>query len=238
MLEFSLPTNDILLSKIFSSLDDAKATLNLQDYTISQTTLDQVFVNFASQDSHDLLENKNNTANKRRFEGELPYSNVSNGLKPNEIQINETRFNESFQMNDELIQKKPSDLMKSSVYNYQSAKLANQLGTSHQFVNIKSSKNMKTNKIHLNHHSINMKNLNSNGNVNHHLTNPHQNIQTALYFNNQNQQIIAYPTNYHHLNNLTSSNLYCTIGRPQTALYNNTTAIQQPLIILPKTRKK
>ena len=54
MLEFSLPTNDIPLSSIFSHLEEAKAVLQLQDYSVSQTTLDQVFVSFASQQNNDL----------------------------------------------------------------------------------------------------------------------------------------------------------------------------------------
>jgi hypothetical protein len=53
MLEFSLPTNDIPLSGIFSHLEDAKSILQLQDYSVSQTTLDQVFVSFASLQNND-----------------------------------------------------------------------------------------------------------------------------------------------------------------------------------------
>lgn len=77
MLEFSLPTNDILLSKIFAILDTAKATLNLQDYTISQTTLDQVFVNFASQEGRDsILDGSNGTAGMKHIDdGQLPHLN-------------------------------------------------------------------------------------------------------------------------------------------------------------------
>jgi hypothetical protein len=49
-----LPTNDIPLSTIFSHLEDAKTILKLQDYSVSQTTLDQVFVSFASLQNNDL----------------------------------------------------------------------------------------------------------------------------------------------------------------------------------------
>ena len=53
MLEFNLPTNDIPLSNIFAVLQRAQLSLSLQDYSVSQTTLDQVFVSFASQQVND-----------------------------------------------------------------------------------------------------------------------------------------------------------------------------------------
>jgi hypothetical protein len=42
MLEFSLPSNDIPLSNIFENLQKAQENLHLQDFSVSQTTLDQV----------------------------------------------------------------------------------------------------------------------------------------------------------------------------------------------------
>src|SRR5699024_7662829 len=56
MLEFNLPTNDVPLSSIFQVLQRAQSSLSLQDYSVSQTTLDQVFVSFASQQVNDELE--------------------------------------------------------------------------------------------------------------------------------------------------------------------------------------
>ncbi|KAI1293754.1 Phospholipid-transporting ATPase ABCA1 [Halotydeus destructor] len=53
MLEFSLPNNDTALSLIFSNLQEAKSNLQLQDFSVSQTTLDQVFVQFADQQVND-----------------------------------------------------------------------------------------------------------------------------------------------------------------------------------------
>ncbi|KAH9415252.1 hypothetical protein DERP_006346 [Dermatophagoides pteronyssinus] len=53
MLEFNLPTNEILLSNIFQVLQNAQTLLSLQDYSVSQTTLDQVFVTFANQQVND-----------------------------------------------------------------------------------------------------------------------------------------------------------------------------------------
>lgn len=46
MLEFNLPTNEILLSNIFQVLQNAQTLLSLQDYSVSQTTLDQVKPSF------------------------------------------------------------------------------------------------------------------------------------------------------------------------------------------------
>ncbi|XP_074594749.1 phospholipid-transporting ATPase ABCA1-like [Brevipalpus obovatus] len=53
MLEFSLPTNDVLLSEIFHHLQKGTESLRLQDFSVTQTTLDQVFVSFADQQSND-----------------------------------------------------------------------------------------------------------------------------------------------------------------------------------------
>lgn len=53
MLEFSLPTNELSLSTIFSNLQEAKTLLQLQDFSVSQTTLDQVFVGFANEQVND-----------------------------------------------------------------------------------------------------------------------------------------------------------------------------------------
>lgn len=55
MLEFSLPTNDVKLSNIFNSLQNAQKCLDLNSFSVSQTTLDQVFVSFANQQNSDVL---------------------------------------------------------------------------------------------------------------------------------------------------------------------------------------
>lgn len=224
MLEFSLPTNDILLSKIFSYLDNAKSILNLQDYTISQTTLDQVFVNFASQESRDTLLEKN-----KRPEKQLPYLNDLKS-RINGLQIDETRFN------DELMQKKPiSNLMKSSSvhksqFNYLKPQLTNQLSTSHTTTNNRNLKKQLTNK--------NYPNLNPISHFN----------NSSLYFNPQQQL-----NNLNNIHFLNSSNIYCSIERSnphfnplQSAgnilhknnVQSNNVHNIQPLIILPTAKRK
>lgn len=275
MLEFSLPTNDILLSKIFAILDSAKAMLNLQDFTISQTTLDQVFVNFASQENRETLET-GSPGVRRQHDGQLPFLN---DLKSRIGEISETRFHESANgrtNSDELMQRKPpSNLMKSSSVCQSSEtgqlghfiqpgqlnpneSVMGQLSNGHllkesrkaprkesrrESRNGKKNSPIKSGNQPTNFgHFGNQVALNNHLNLNGHLSTP--GASTALYFGGPPQPItttnygnqvalnnLAYPLNY-----LNSSNLYCSIGRPSNAhLYNS---VQQPLIVLPKARKK
>ena len=49
---FVLASSCASLSRIFGALEQAKEELSIEDYSVSQTTLDQVFINFAMlQDS-------------------------------------------------------------------------------------------------------------------------------------------------------------------------------------------
>ncbi|XP_060619641.2 phospholipid-transporting ATPase ABCA1 [Anolis sagrei] len=66
MLQYQLPSSLSSLARIFSILSNNKKRLHIEDYSVSQTTLDQVFVNFAkdqSDDDHtkDLSLHKNQT---------------------------------------------------------------------------------------------------------------------------------------------------------------------------------
>ncbi|XP_004066316.1 ATP-binding cassette sub-family A member 1 isoform X1 [Oryzias latipes] len=51
MLQYQLPSSLTSLARIFSLLSKNKETLCIEDYSVSQTTLDQVFVNFAKDQS-------------------------------------------------------------------------------------------------------------------------------------------------------------------------------------------
>ncbi|XP_077103623.1 phospholipid-transporting ATPase ABCA1b isoform X2 [Siphateles boraxobius] len=53
MLQYQLPSSLTSLSHIFSILAKNKEFLRIEDYSVSQTTLDQVFVNFAKDQSDD-----------------------------------------------------------------------------------------------------------------------------------------------------------------------------------------
>ncbi|XP_072260468.1 phospholipid-transporting ATPase ABCA1 isoform X4 [Pyxicephalus adspersus] len=66
MLQYQLRSSQSSLARIFSILSKNKKKLHIEDYSVSQTTLDQVFVNFAkdqSDDDHlkDLSLHKNQT---------------------------------------------------------------------------------------------------------------------------------------------------------------------------------
>ncbi|XP_053559159.1 phospholipid-transporting ATPase ABCA1-like [Bombina bombina] len=52
-LQYQLPASAVTLSKVFRAFTENKKTLNIEDYSVSQTTLDQVFVNFAKHQSED-----------------------------------------------------------------------------------------------------------------------------------------------------------------------------------------
>jgi ABC-type glutathione transport system ATPase component len=47
LFEYILPFKNTKLSQIFGKMEKNRETLNIKDYSVSQTTLDQVFVNFA-----------------------------------------------------------------------------------------------------------------------------------------------------------------------------------------------
>lgn len=51
MLQYQLPSSLTSLARIFSLLSKNKELLHIEDYSVSQTTLDQVFVNFAKDQS-------------------------------------------------------------------------------------------------------------------------------------------------------------------------------------------
>ena len=53
LFEFVLPFTSTKLSSIFNKLEKHRENLDLKDYSISQTTLDQIFINFAKQQNED-----------------------------------------------------------------------------------------------------------------------------------------------------------------------------------------
>lgn len=53
LFEFLLPYKDTKLSEIFGSIEQNRSSLNIKDYSVSQSTLDQVFVNFAKKQYED-----------------------------------------------------------------------------------------------------------------------------------------------------------------------------------------
>ncbi|XP_071800403.1 phospholipid-transporting ATPase ABCA1-like isoform X2 [Asterias amurensis] len=49
MLEYQMPTASASLAKVFGAFDANKQRFKIEDYSVSQTTLDQVFINFAKE---------------------------------------------------------------------------------------------------------------------------------------------------------------------------------------------
>ena len=55
LFEFSVPFKDTKLSIIFKIIEQNRTNLNIYDYSIIQTTLDEVFVNFASEYNDEIV---------------------------------------------------------------------------------------------------------------------------------------------------------------------------------------
>eukprot|EP00123_Amoebidium_parasiticum_P018720 comp24269_c0_seq1/m.45256 comp24269_c0_seq1/g.45256 ORF comp24269_c0_seq1/g.45256 comp24269_c0_seq1/m.45256 type:complete len:1770 (-) comp24269_c0_seq1:99-5408(-) len=53
LLNYNLPQEGMLWSQIFGQLEKGKKTLGLEDYSVSQTTLEQIFIRFARQQEED-----------------------------------------------------------------------------------------------------------------------------------------------------------------------------------------
>jgi ATP-binding cassette subfamily A (ABC1) protein 1 len=64
MLQYQLGNDSMSLSRIFQAMEEAKRVYNVEDYSVSQTTLDQVFISFAKKQTdlldEELDENENN----------------------------------------------------------------------------------------------------------------------------------------------------------------------------------
>ncbi|GFR62998.1 ATP-binding cassette sub-family A member 1 [Elysia marginata] len=57
MLQYQLGTVNLSLSKLFETMEVAKEKFGVEDYSVSQTTLDQVFINFAKK-QRDMLDHE------------------------------------------------------------------------------------------------------------------------------------------------------------------------------------
>lgn len=68
LIEFTLPFRDTKLSKLFGKMEQNRINLNIQDYTVSQTTLDQIFVDFAKAQEDDGLFIARSTTNNYLLE--------------------------------------------------------------------------------------------------------------------------------------------------------------------------
>nr|XP_046261580.1 phospholipid-transporting ATPase ABCA1b [Scatophagus argus]XP_046261583.1 phospholipid-transporting ATPase ABCA1b [Scatophagus argus] len=78
MLQYQLPSSLTSLSHIFSILAKNKETLKIEDYSVSQTTLDQVFVNFAKDQSDD-YHSKDNSVRRKDVAINIPTLSSNQG---------------------------------------------------------------------------------------------------------------------------------------------------------------
>ena len=53
LFEYILPFNSTKLSQIFGTIEKNREILNIKDYSVTQTTLDQIFVNFAKSQNEE-----------------------------------------------------------------------------------------------------------------------------------------------------------------------------------------
>nr|ALU63310.1 ATP-binding cassette transporter subfamily A member 1-like protein [Oryzias melastigma] len=82
-LQYQLPNNEGALAKIFNELTHHQQRLDLEDYSVSQTTLDQVFVNFAKQ-QHD-EEDLQGYDNSVDLSDEFPLKKVETVSQENDV---------------------------------------------------------------------------------------------------------------------------------------------------------
>uniref|UniRef100_A0A668AGT6 P-type phospholipid transporter n=1 Tax=Myripristis murdjan TaxID=586833 RepID=A0A668AGT6_9TELE len=71
MLQYQLPSSLTSLAHIFSILAKNKELLQIEDYSVTQTTLDQVFVNFAKDQSDD-YHSKDNSVRRKDVAIDIP----------------------------------------------------------------------------------------------------------------------------------------------------------------------
>ncbi len=50
LIHFHVPSEDLPWSKVFGSIEDAKQRLHIVDYSVAQTSLEQIFLNFSRQE--------------------------------------------------------------------------------------------------------------------------------------------------------------------------------------------
>lgn len=59
LLTYFIPKSDLKWSTMFRLMEDAKVSLNIEDYSLSQTSLEQVFLSFAKLQTEETIERRN-----------------------------------------------------------------------------------------------------------------------------------------------------------------------------------
>lgn len=77
LYEYVLPFNTTKLSAIFGQIESNRENLNIKDYSVSQTTLDQVFINFAKmQNDQDFMDQDQAYINQSNSERNVEMLNI------------------------------------------------------------------------------------------------------------------------------------------------------------------
>lgn len=99
LYEYVLPFNTTKLSAIFGQIESNREYLNIQDYSVSQTTLDQVFINFAKlQTDPDLLDQDQTYNNQSGPNQNLDLLNIDLYSSQEEINSSLNSAQESVQL--------------------------------------------------------------------------------------------------------------------------------------------
>ena len=75
LFEYLLPFSSTKLSQIFGTIEKNRDQLNLKDYSVTQTTLDQIFVNFAKGQNEEDFEDE---SNRVRDDFQVQISGINN----------------------------------------------------------------------------------------------------------------------------------------------------------------
>jgi len=77
LFEYILPFNSTKLSQIFGKIEKNRELLNIKDYSITQTTLDQIFVNFARSQKEDSLKDEDEDEQEQL---QLPFTSLKSQI--------------------------------------------------------------------------------------------------------------------------------------------------------------
>ncbi|CAI9718098.1 ATP-binding cassette sub-family A member 2-like isoform X2 [Octopus vulgaris] len=86
MLQYEIKSKTISLAYIFSKLEDAQRDFQIEDYSVSQNTLDNVFINFVKQQTEIVQELEDNDASSDSL-NTSPTTNIVSGCAPNPEEI-------------------------------------------------------------------------------------------------------------------------------------------------------
>jgi hypothetical protein len=83
LFEFILPFGDTRLSEIFGKIEKNRDRLSIKDYSLSQTTLDQVFINFARLQNEEPFTEMDGKVNENSLEAAA--TNIYKMVKSNSV---------------------------------------------------------------------------------------------------------------------------------------------------------